>query len=115
MLTFSRITPRQVVARITRGECVAFVDARADDACSRAAVKLGGAVRVRPESIVRDGARVPRNCAVVVYGRDAGDLGAARVAEALRAQGFREVRILTGGLAAWVDLRYAVQESVAAA
>ncbi len=115
MLTFSRITPRPVGCRIEKGECVAFVDARGDDAFSRAGLQVGGAVRVRPESIVRDAARVPRGCAVVVYGRDEGDLDGARVAEALRAQGFREVRVLAGGFSAWVRLRYAVQAPAAAA
>jgi rhodanese-related sulfurtransferase len=115
VLTFSRITPRQVVVRITKGECVAFVDVRGDDALSSTGLKVGGAVRVRPESIVQDAARVPRGCVVVVYGHDEGDLDVARVAEGLRAHGFREVRVLSGGFSAWVGLHYAVQPSAAAA
>lgn len=114
MLTFSRITPRQVVARTMKGERVAFVDARGDDAFTQAGLQLTGAVRVRPESLVRDATRVPQNCAVVVYGRDERDVDVARVAEGLRAQGFREVRVLAGGFSAWVELRYAVQQAAAA-
>jgi len=115
VLTFSRITPRQVVARTAKGERVAFVDARGDEAWTRAGLKLTGAVRVRMPSIVRDAAQVPAGCAVVVYGRDERDLDVARVADGLRALGFREVRILAGGFSAWVELRYAVQEAAAAA
>jgi rhodanese-related sulfurtransferase len=115
VLTFSRITPRQVVFRITKGECVAFVDARRADVLSRTGLEVGGAVRVRPESMVRDAARVPRGCAVVVYGDDEGDLDVARVAEGLRAHGFREVRVLSGGLSAWMGHHYAVQPSAGAA
>jgi rhodanese-related sulfurtransferase len=115
VLTFSRITPRQVVARTTRGERVAFVDARGDDVFAKAGLQLAGAVRVRPDSIVRDATRVPHGCAVVVYGRDGRDLDVARVAEGLRSQGFREVRVLAGGFSAWIELRYAVQESALAA
>jgi rhodanese-related sulfurtransferase len=115
VLTFSRITPRQVVARTTKGERVAFVDVRGDDAFAQAGLQLNGAVRVRPDSLVRDATRVPSGCAVVVYGRDEGDLDVARVAEGLRAHGFREVRVLAGGFSAWVELRYAVQPSAAAA
>ncbi|HET8542293.1 MAG TPA: rhodanese-like domain-containing protein [Anaeromyxobacter sp.] len=114
MLTFSRITPRQVVSRATKGERIAFVDARGDDAFTQAGLQLTGAVRVRPESIVRDAIHVPRGCAVVVYGRDERDVDVARVAEGLRAQGFREVRVLAGGFSAWVELRYAVQPAAAA-
>lgn len=115
MLTFSRITPRQVVARTAKGERVAFVDVRADAAFVQAGVQLSGAVRVRPASLVRDATRVPRGCAVVVYGHDERDVDVARVAEGLRSQGFREVRVLAGGFSAWVELRYAVETAAAAA
>ena len=115
MLTFSRITPRQVVARSTRGERVAFVDVRADDAFAQTGLQLNGAVRVRPDSIVRDATRVPHGAVVVVYGRDERDVDVARVAEGLRSQGFREVRVLAGGFSAWVELRYAVETAAAAA
>jgi rhodanese-related sulfurtransferase len=114
VLTFSRITPRQVVARTSKGERVAFVDARGDDAFAQAGLQLNGAVRVRPESIVRDASHVPHGCAVVVYGRDERDLDVARVAEGLRSQGFREVRVLAGGFSAWIELRYAVETAAAA-
>ncbi len=113
MLTFSRITPRQVVARTAKGERVAFVDARGDDAFAQAGLQLTDAIRVRPQSLVRDATGVPRGCAVVVYGHDERDVFPAHVAEALRAQGFREVRLLAGGFSAWVQLRYAVQPSAA--
>ncbi len=109
MLTFSRITPRQVVARTTKGERVAFVDARDERAYATAGLQLTDAIRVRPDSLVRDATCGPRGCAVVVYGHDERDVFPAHVAEALRAQGFREVRVLAGGFSAWVQLRYAVQ------
>jgi rhodanese-related sulfurtransferase len=115
MLTFSRITPRQVVARTTKGERVAFVDVRGDDAFGQAGLQLSGAVRVRPTSLVRDATRVPHGCAIVVYGHDERDVDVARVAEGLRSQGFREVRVLAGGFSAWIELRYAVETSAAAA
>lgn len=115
MLTFSRITPRQIAARMTKGECVAFVDAREDGAFAQAGLQLAGAIRVRPESIVRDATAIPQGCAVVVYGRDERDVDVARVAEGLRGQGFREVRVLAGGFAAWIELRYAVQPTAVAA
>ena len=115
MLTFSRITPRQVVARTAKGERVAFVDVRGDDTLAQTGVQLSGAVRVRPASFLRDATRVPRGCAVVVYGHDERDVDVARVAEGLRSHGFREVRVLAGGFSAWVELRYAVEQAAAAA
>jgi 3-mercaptopyruvate sulfurtransferase SseA len=114
---FSRITPRQVVARMSKGERVAFVDARRDEARKAAGVRLTGAVPVHLSTIVRDAAQVPQHCLLVVYGDDDGALDVPRVAEELRALGFGEVRILAGGFAGWLELRYPVQpadEAIAA-
>jgi rhodanese-related sulfurtransferase len=91
------------------------VDARGDDAFSQAGLQLAGAVRVRLPSMLRDAARLPPGCPVVVYGRDERDLDVPRVADGLRALGFGEVRILSGGFSAWIELRYAVQDAAAAA
>lgn len=110
MLMVSRIAPRQVVARMARGEPVAFVDAREDQSWAAAGQRVAGAVRVRLRSIVRDATRVPQGCPVVVYGADERELDVPRVADALRALGFGHVKILAGGFAAWQALRGPVQE-----
>lgn len=110
MLMVSRIAPRQVVARMARGERVAFVDAREEQSWAEAGERVTGAVRVRLPSVVRDATNVPRGCPVVVYGADEHEADVPRVADALRALGFREVRILAGGFAAWRALHLAVQE-----
>lgn len=110
MLMVSRITPRQVVTRMTKGEHVTFVDARDDAAWSTSGLRLTGAVRIRLPSIVRDATRLPRSCVAVVYGTDERDTDVPRVADGLRALGY-EVRVLAGGFAGWVEQRYAVQET----
>jgi Rhodanese-like domain len=108
----SRITPRQVVARMAKGERVTFVDARAEHTRRSAGVRLTGAVPVGLGSIVRDATRVPPECAVVVYGQgDGDDFDVPRVADGLRALGFSDVRVLAGGFAAWLELRYPVQDA----
>lgn len=109
MLMVSRITPRQVVAKMAKGERVTFVDARAESARKAAGVRITGAVPVRLPSIVRDAAHLPPQCAVVVYGDGEGDLDVPRVADGLRALGFGDVRVLAGGFGAWLELRYPVQ------
>jgi rhodanese-related sulfurtransferase len=114
LLTFSRITPRQIAARMTKGDRVTFVDARGDAAWAEG-LRLTGAVRVRLGTLVRDATQVPRSCVVVVYGQDEGDFDAPRVADGLRTLGFGEVRILAGGFCAWMDLRYPVQDTAIAA
>ncbi len=101
MLMVSRITPRQVVAKMSRREPVAFVDARAEGSWAESGEQVSGSVRVRLPSVVRDATRVARDCPVVVYGADDRDADVPRVADELRMLGFARVRILAGGFAAW--------------
>ena len=111
MLMVCRITPRQVVGKMSKGERVTFVDARAEEVRRAAGVRLTGAVPVQLASIVRDAARIPPQCTVVVYGDGDADLDVPRVADGLRGLGFSDVRVLAGGFAAWVELRYPVQDA----
>jgi 3-mercaptopyruvate sulfurtransferase SseA len=106
----TRITPREVVARMSRREPVAFVDARGEGSWQASGEQVSGAVRVRLETLVRDATRVARDCPVVVYGADDGDAHVARIADELRALGFDRVKILAGGLAAWRAQRGPLQE-----
>ncbi len=111
MLMVSKVTPRQVVARMVNGASVSFVDARSEQRWSESDSKILGAVRAQLQSIVRDAARVSRSRLLVVYGHDGEDLEVPRLAEELRGLGFSEVRILSGGFSAWSDLNFAVQSS----
>lgn len=115
MLMITRITPRQVVSRMTKGEPVQFVDARGEPSWAEAAEQVSGAVRVRLPTLNRDATRVSRGCPIVVYGADDRETDAARVAEQLRVLGFAPVRILTGGFAAWRAERGPVQRKEAEA
>jgi 3-mercaptopyruvate sulfurtransferase SseA len=106
----SRITTRQVVARMSRREPVAFVDARGDGSWEASGDQVSGAVRVRLDTVVRDATRVARGCPVVVYGADDADEQVARVADQLRMLGFTQVKILAGGLAAWREQHGPLQQ-----
>jgi rhodanese-related sulfurtransferase len=109
VLMVSRVTPRQVVARMVGGSSVSFVDARSDQHWSVAEWMIAGAVRARLTSLVQDATQVSRSRLVVVYGHDAHDHDVPRIAEGLRGIGFSEVRILSGGFEAWSELQFAVQ------
>jgi rhodanese-related sulfurtransferase len=111
VLMVSRITPRQAVAKMAKGERVAFVDARGAEARKSAGLRLNGAVPVQLASIVRDAARIPPKSVVVVYGGGEDEVDVPRVADGLRALGFGDVRVLAGGFAAWLELRYPVQDA----
>lgn len=109
MLMVSRITPRQVVALMSKGEAVQFVDARGEPSWAQAAEQVSGAVRVRLGSVTRDATRVSRGCQVVVYGANDAEADVARVADQLRLLGHAHVRILSGGFEAWREGRGPVQ------
>ncbi len=115
MLMVSRITPRQVVALMSKGEVVQFVDARGEPTWNAAAEQVSGAVRVRLTSLTHDATRVSRGCQVVVYGADDAEADVARIADQLRVLGCAHVRILDGGFAAWRAENGPVQEKEAAA
>jgi rhodanese-related sulfurtransferase len=111
VLMVSKVTPRQVVARMVNGSSVSFVDARSEGHWSAAESKITGAVRAQLPSLVQDATRVTRSRLVVVYGHDGHDLEVPRIAEALRGIGFGEVRILSGGFSAWQELQFAVESA----
>jgi 3-mercaptopyruvate sulfurtransferase SseA len=111
----SRISPRQVVALMSKGEAVQFVDARGEPSWAEAAEQVSGAVRVRLSSVTRDATRVSRCGQVVVYGSDDREADVARVADHLRILGHAHVRILDGGFAAWRAQNGPVQRKEAAA
>jgi 3-mercaptopyruvate sulfurtransferase SseA len=110
----SRITPRQVVALMSKGEAVQFVDARGEPSWAEAAEQVSGAVRVRLTSLNRDATRVSHGCQVVVYGTDDREADVARIADQLRVLGHAHVRILDGGFAAWRAQNGPVQRKDAA-
>ena len=115
MLTVTRITPRQVLARTKRGERVAFVDARDPAQRAASAWRISGAVEAGLDTLLADASRVERSGPVVVYGQDGAEPDLPRVAKRLQALGFREVRLLAGGIDAWAGERLAVEPSGARA
>jgi rhodanese-related sulfurtransferase len=115
VLMVSRITPRQVVARMSKGEPVQFVDARCEPSWAEAREQAPGAVRVRLPTLAQDATQVSRSCPLVVYGAHDAEADAARVADQLRAIGFAPVKILAGGFAAWREEHGPVQPKVPAA
>ncbi len=111
MLMVSRITPRQVVAKMAKGERVSFVDARGAGGARAPGLRLNGAVPVRLGSLVRDAAGLPPKTMLVVYGAGADEPEVPGIAAGLRALGFADVRVLAGGMTAWLELRYPVQDA----
>ncbi|HYG68501.1 MAG TPA: rhodanese-like domain-containing protein [Anaeromyxobacteraceae bacterium] len=104
----TRITPRQVVARLSQGQAVAFVDCRDEVTWRAGGWKVKNALRVSPRRIREDAGSVPRDGLVVVYADC--EATAARHAGTFRDLGWgNELAVLVGGFSAWSQARYPVE------
>src|SRR5439155_17191484 len=74
---------------------------------------LPGAVRLDPDAVLAGqpeaGPSVERDQLIVTYDTSPGEATAEKVANALRARGFKRVRILKGGLGGWTNARLPVE------
>jgi rhodanese-related sulfurtransferase len=104
----TRITPRQVVARMSQGQVVSFVDCRDEVTWRAGGWKVKNAIRVSPRRLRDDSELVPRDGLVVVYADS--EAIAARHVAALRELGrANELTVLIGGFSAWSQARYPVE------
>lgn len=100
-LTAPRVTVDEVLARLDRGEQIAFVDGRREEEWRSSSQKLPGAVRLSPEGNEETLPLIAPDRAVVTYCTCAHEASAAKVAEMLMARGYKDVHPLYGGFNAW--------------
>ena len=62
-----RVTAKEIIERMNRGEEVYFVDARNPQAWAEADTKLPGAVRVPADAVEQHLAAMPRDRMIVAY------------------------------------------------
>ena len=62
-----RITPREVMARMSRGERILFLDSRNPKAWAESDVKVPGAIRVEADRVRDHLAEIPRGRPIVAY------------------------------------------------
>jgi rhodanese-related sulfurtransferase len=79
-----------------------LIDARAEGVYAKSPVRIPKAIRVEPEGPAAPRGRTPPQLAVA-YATCPDVRAMIRVARQLRARGYRNLRILDGGLEAWVD------------
>jgi rhodanese-related sulfurtransferase len=97
----SRVSARDVEARIDRDEPILFIDAREEKAWAESNLKLPGAVRVEADRVRNHLHEIPRGRGIVPYCTGPSEEASVRVAEELRRCGFDDVRALHGGFDAW--------------
>lgn len=76
---------------------------RSADAVSRCPFCLPGAIRVDPDAALKEPDALPAAKDLVLYCDCPDDAASAAVAQALKAKGFANVKILRGGLKAWME------------
>ena len=100
-----RVQPFEVVRMIEAGKAPTILDARKSDSYEQLPLKIPGSVRVLPEDLANSMVGLDLDPArpVIAYCSCPDEETSARVARDLRKAGFKDVRILKGGLGAWTN------------
>jgi rhodanese-related sulfurtransferase len=102
-----RILPTQVIGMMEAGKNPVLVDVRTNGDYETSPLKLPGAHRLSPEEV--DAGRVDlvaeKAQTLVAYDTTAGEATSERVGHVLRKLGWKDVRILKGGLGGWTNAK----------
>ncbi|HEY3915932.1 MAG TPA: DedA family protein/thiosulfate sulfurtransferase GlpE [Verrucomicrobiae bacterium] len=105
-LRMTRVTADEVHQMQSEGKSLAIIDMRSAAELERDPVLIAGAVHLSLDDIEQRRYKIPADQEVIVYCSCPNEVTAARVALLLRRQGFSSVRPMLGGLDAWRDLNY---------
>jgi rhodanese-related sulfurtransferase len=100
-----RVQPFEVVRMYEGGTPPTILDARRSDTYDQLPLKIPNSVRVVPEDLANSLAGLDLDPArpTVAYCSSKDEETSARVARDLRKMGFKDVRILKGGIGAWTN------------
>jgi len=100
-----RILPSEVIRLLESGKDPVLMDARRTEAYETLPLRIPNSVRLAPEELTSGVSGLELDAArpVVVYCTEPNEAISARVARELRKLGFKDVRILKGGLGAWTN------------
>ena len=104
-----RVQPTQVIGFIERGLSPVLLDVRTKTDYETSPLKLPGAVRLEPEHAATADPHIVREQLIVAYCTSPEEATSARVAAVLRQRGWKDVRILKGGLGGWTNARLPVE------
>jgi S1-C subfamily serine protease/rhodanese-related sulfurtransferase len=100
-----RILPAGVVALRGQGKQPTILDVRRTDMYDALPLRIPGSVRLAPEELESgiSGLELDTQQPVVAYCTDPNEATSARMAGKLRKMGFKDVRVIKGGLGAWTN------------
>ncbi|OGL07974.1 MAG: hypothetical protein A3I17_05100 [Candidatus Rokubacteria bacterium RIFCSPLOWO2_02_FULL_72_37] len=104
-----RVQPTQVIGFIEHGLNPVLLDVRTKTEFETSPLKLPGSQRLDPDEVDRAPLNLEPDQLIVAYCTSPEETCAARVSAALRARGFKNVRILKGGLGGWTNARLPVE------
>ena len=100
-----RVTPSQVIRLMEKGVAPVFVDVRTKPEYETSPLRLPGAIRLEPEEVEAGRINLEPGTAqlIVAYCATPEEATSARVTQHLRRRGYRNVKILKGGLGGWTN------------
>jgi rhodanese-related sulfurtransferase len=104
-----RVQPTQVIGFIERGLNPVLLDVRTKSEFETSPLKLPGSLRLDPDEVERAPINIEQTQLIVAYCTSPEEATSERVTQALRARGFKSVRILKGGLGGWTNARLPVE------
>jgi membrane protein DedA with SNARE-associated domain/rhodanese-related sulfurtransferase len=105
----AKIEPEELKALLDAGENVYIIDLRHPLDYLPDPRRLPGAVLFKPDTLVAEGASIPRDRDIVLYCTCPSDATSARTALRLRSLGIYRVRPLHGGYESWRKLGYPLE------
>ena len=109
-LRVSRLTAQELKGALERGERPFVVDLRHKLEFLVNPRTIPTAVRISPDELPRRHAEIPRDCEIVLYCTCPSEATSAKVAMELKKMGITRVRPLAGGLKAWEDEGYPMDD-----
>ncbi len=104
-----RVEPTQVINFIERGLDPVLLDVRSKTDYETSPLKLPGSMRLAPEEAAVGTVNIELEQMIVAYCTSPEEATSARASQALRQRGWKNVRILKGGLGGWTNARLPVE------
>jgi membrane protein DedA with SNARE-associated domain/rhodanese-related sulfurtransferase len=109
-LDMARISVRELHQRLQGPVAPLIVDVRSATARGIVLQRIPGALNVPLHEVTRQVASLPRDREVILYCTCPNEASAAQAARLLMSHGFTRVRPLRGGLDAWIEAGYEIEE-----
>jgi membrane protein DedA with SNARE-associated domain/rhodanese-related sulfurtransferase len=110
MLRMARISVAELYELVDSGAAPLIVDVRSSTALALEPHRIPGALHIPLQDVERHVRDLPRDREIVAYCTCPNEASAAQVAKVLIDHGFTRVRPLQGGLDAWIDAGYSVDQ-----